>query len=234
MLKLHGSTEDGPLYFAPPTSGTANGLPVLDWDQAAAQITRDGVSWAAALGQPVTISYAFRSSVTSAETSQWLAGVSGFAEFNATQITVAEEMLRLWAEVANITFVRAGSGTSGAGAYSNNAQILFGNFTSGPAAFSAFTYFPPMMGSIGASIDGNVWVNVSRNYDADPAAFPLGAHILAHEIGHALGLNHPGDYNGGANGGATYTNDADFWQDTAMFANMSYFNASFTGGDYGA
>src|SRR6185295_11582740 len=37
-----------------------------------------------------------------------------------------------------------------------------------------------------------------------------------------------------ANGGATYANDADIWQDTAMFSNMSYFNASFTGGDYGA
>src|SRR5258706_9403187 len=197
-----------PLFFQPPTGGTAgNGKPILDWDQAAAQITRDGVSWAAALGQSITITYAYRSSVSAAETSQWPAGVSGFSQFNATQINVAEEMLRLWSEVTNITFVRAGSGTSGAGAYSNNAQILFGNFTSGPAAFSAFTYLPPLMGSAAADIDGNVWVNVSRNYDATPAVFPLGAHILAHEIGHALGLDHPGDYNGGANGGATYTND---------------------------
>lgn len=192
------------------------------------------MSWAAALGQSVTITYAFRSSVTAAETAQWPAGVSGFSQFNATQIAVTEEMLHLWAEATNITFVRVGSGTSGVGAYSNSTQILFGNFTSGPAAFSAFTYLPPLMGSAAADVDGNVWVNVSRDYDANPVVFPLGAHILAHEIGHALGLDHPGDYNGGANGGATYTNDADFWQDTAMFSNMSYFNASFTGGDYGA
>ncbi len=220
--------------FAPPTGGTANnGLPILDWDQGAAQLNRGGFSWSAIPAAATTVTYAFRASTTLAELAGLPPGVSGFSPFNAIQIAVTEEILRLWSEVANITFVRAGTGTSGAAAYSDNASILFGNFNSGPPQFSALTYLPSPDGTAPSALEGNIWVNVSRDYDADPAAFPLGAHILAHEIGHALGLLHPGDYGGGANGGATYGADAEYWQDTAMFTNMTYFSEAFTGGAYG-
>ena len=53
-----------PQYFIPPTSGVAaNGKPIYNWDQAAAQITRGSESWAWSDGTPVTVTYAFRSSM---------------------------------------------------------------------------------------------------------------------------------------------------------------------------
>ncbi|HYD73405.1 MAG TPA: M10 family metallopeptidase C-terminal domain-containing protein, partial [Candidatus Binatia bacterium] len=226
-----GST---PEFFLPPSPGSlVNGLPVLSWDQAAAQLTRGGYSWSTTNGEPIVITYAFRASVSAFELSQLPAGVSGFAQFNAIQIAVVDEIMRLWSEVANIQLVRVGEGTSGPGAYSNNASILLGNYTTGPAAFSAFAFLPSPTAAGAADLEGNIWVNVSRNYDADPLTFSLGAQILVHEIGHALGLLHPEDYGGGANGGANYIDDATFWQDTSQFMTMSYFSPSFTGANFG-
>jgi hypothetical protein len=216
--------------FLTPTSGAApNGLPYLDWGQAAVQINRDGGSWNTTLATPITVTYAFRASGAPPAG----AGVTGCQQFNAAQIQATEEALRLWSEVANISFVRVGSGTSGPGAYSNNATMVFANFVTGPAAFSAFA-FTPDPAAMGAGFnEGDVWVNVSRDYDANPLAFPLGFHILAHEIGHTFGLLHPGVYDGGAAGGATYANDADHWQDTLQFTNMSYFSETNTGAYFG-
>ncbi|MBL8545757.1 MAG: M10 family metallopeptidase, partial [Hyphomonadaceae bacterium] len=214
----------GEQAFQTPSSGIApNGLPYFDWDQGAQQLNREGWSWSATLGTPVTITYAFRQTGTPPSD----AGVSGFQQFNAIQIATAEQLLARWAEVANISFVRVGAG------YSNEATILFGNFLNGPAQFSAFAFLPTPEGRESDLENGDIWVNGSRNYDADPVSFPLGAQILLHEIGHTLGLLHPSVYDGGAQSGVTYDADADFWQDTRQFTVQSYFNESFTGGSYG-
>lgn len=219
------SNPPGPEHFQIPTSGTApNGLPYFSWEQGAQQLNRDGASWSAALATPVTITYAFRATGTPPAD----AGVSVFAQFNAAQIAATEEMLDLWSEVANITFVRNG-GTG----YSDDATILFGNFMNGPAQFSAFAYLPTPGATASNLQNGDVWVNGSRDYDANPIALPRGSQILLHEIGHAFGLLHPSQYDGGAQGGATYQNDADFWQDTRQFTVMSYFSETNTGASYG-
>jgi len=85
-------------------------------------LTRSGRSWSADGGAtPTQVTYSFFSAkpvgygINGEE--------SGFSSFNATQQLAAEKALDLWADVANVKFVKA-EGAEG--------QIRFGNTTTGP------------------------------------------------------------------------------------------------------
>ena len=54
--------------------------------------------------------------------------------------------------------------------------------------------------------------------------------LMLHEIGHGLGLSHPGQYNGG---GSTYDSNADHWNDSYQYTNMSYWSETETGAYFG-
>ncbi|MCC6787503.1 MAG: M10 family metallopeptidase C-terminal domain-containing protein [Hyphomonadaceae bacterium] len=218
-----GDVIDGPEFFIPPSSGVAaNGKPIFSWDQAAAQITRNNLSWSG-LGQAVTVTYAYRSTAPGAMPDD----TGGFSRFSAAQIAATEDILKLWSETANITFQRVGTG-SGDAAYSNFATILFSNYATGADGAAAFAYYP------GSGPEaGDVWINSSLADNQDFTEGNYGLQVLAHEIGHAIGLAHPSPYDASDATEPTYAANAAYWQDVRMFTIMSYFGSTNAGGSLG-
>jgi serralysin len=204
-----------------------NGKPSLDPIDAGAQITRSNTSWATGLGQPAVVTYAFRVSapVMPSDT-------TGFSQFNSFQIAATQLALAAWSDVANITFNRV---TDTGSQYSNNATILFGNYTTGQAGAAAFAYLPGAMpGPTGATaVQGDVWVNSSLSYNSVPVMQAYGHQALLHEIGHAIGLSHPANYNASATGVITYGVDATYFEDSRQYTVMSYFSETNTGANFG-
>lgn len=200
------------------------GKPSYTIDQAAAQLDRAGLSWSGALGQPTVVTYAYRSSAPASMPDD----TSGFQRFDFFQIQASESALKAWGAVANVQFVRVGSGTNGDAAYSNDATILFGDYSSGESGAAAFAYLPGNRAS--ASPDGDVWVNTSLDENHDLGEGGYGYLTLLHEIGHTIGLVHPSDYNAGESEAPLhYSTDASYYEDSLEYTVMSYFAAASTG-----
>jgi len=205
-----------------------NGKPSLDPIDAGAQITRNNWSWATGLGQPAVVTFAFRDTFVSTLPD----GTSGHNAFSAAQISATLLALAAWSDVANITFQRVNDGAT---QYSENATILFGNYTSGQSGAAAFAYLPGgMPGATAAgAVQGDVWINSSLSYNANPVMQAYGQQVLLHEIGHAIGLSHPAAYNASANGTITYGANAIYFEDSRQYTVMSYFSEANTGGNFG-
>ncbi|HEY8573759.1 M10 family metallopeptidase C-terminal domain-containing protein [Phenylobacterium sp.] len=191
---------------------------------------RPAPGWGGLAGQAYTVTYGFRASAPAQMPKDDDGEAGGFTRFNEQQIRQAELALQAWADVARITFVRVGSGTSGEGAYTDNASILMAGYTSGFKGASAFANFP---GNPAVSDnDGDLWVNVSISTNAFPVTGSVGQQVLLHEIGHTIGLAHPGDYDASDDGPVTYAGSAEYYEDSRQYTVMSYFNEGNTGANF--
>ncbi len=203
-------------------------LPEYDWATAAAQISRGITStnqgFTAGLGNPLSMTFAFRDTATGVPNNS--NGASGFQQLNATQISAALYAMQQWQDVANITLTRVQDSGS---EYSNNAQFTLWTYTNA-ASSSAFANASGWGGwnNSTGSWQNYAYFNAQKEAAIAPTDTNGGFELYIHEVGHALGLEHPANYNVSGTGYTAYARNAIFFEDSEQYTAMSYFNGNAT------
>ena len=189
-------------------------------EMGAAALYRDNVSWNTAAHTAATVTWGIRDSYANMKDA---AGHSTpFSQLTSVEIAAVKTVLSMYSDVCGLTFQQVNPGGT-----TNNATILFSNYTSYTDGAGAFAYFP---GSTAASsVDGDVQLNTTS---VSTTSIPFGSYsyfAILHEFGHAVGLDHPGDYNAAPGVTFNYANNAQFAQDSQQYTVMSYFSGNNTG-----
>ncbi|WP_395714912.1 M10 family metallopeptidase C-terminal domain-containing protein [Reyranella sp.] len=196
----------------------------LDPKQAGAQITRHNEQWGITLGTAYgPITYGFRSTSTTGSSTER----TTFSKVNAAEMAAVDDAMRLWSNVANVTFTPVNPG-----GYTNSATILVANYSSSSDGAAAYAYHPSPGSTGPTNSAGDVWINAYYQSNLSPSPGNYAYMAILHEVGHALGLEHPGGYNAGPGVTITYAKNAEYVEDSRQYTVMSYFDASATGANH--
>ena len=127
----------------------------------------------------------------------------------------------LWDDVVAISLTQSVNNT--------NADITF-NYSSRTDGNGTYAYWNGYSTSGGNyEIDrAYIWLNSgwsTHNQSSDMFFGGYGLSTYLHEIGHTLGLSHAGTYNAGSGGTLSYNASAEYFQDSAKYTVMSYWDA---------
>lgn len=143
-----------------------------------------------------------------------------FGAFSPAQQAATIKTIGLWDDLIKVTFVKVTD--------MSQADITYGNLQVAPTT-QAYAYLPYNYGGTSAGLQGDVWVSLSQGSNLQLDNGYYGLATLIHETGHALGLQHPGAYNAAPGVSITYAANAEYYQDTRQYSQMSYFNAELSG-----
>jgi Ca2+-binding RTX toxin-like protein len=205
---LHSAATGFTLDPSSPDSGligtSISGLSVWSAYQTAAHIVRPGGTWAD-YAPAMDVSYSFSVGATTIP-----AGYEAFSTVAAQD--GARRAMQLYSDVSGITFHES--------ADVNVADINY-IFGIGSTNGGGWASYP--------SSGGGNHVQVGHvSWEPTMIAGSYSLNLLLHELGHGVGLAHPGNYNGDT---AIYA-DADHYNDSGQYTNMSYWSETYTGASF--
>ncbi|MDB5366990.1 MAG: protease [Rhodospirillales bacterium] len=134
-----------------------------------------------ALGTPVNVTYAFRTSVPSDYPSSTDGNIVGtFAPFSTAAQAEARQLLDYVGSVTGLHFTEVTSG--------NNATIEIGSFTF-TSGSTGYAYYPVGTPTSPQGQSGDLWLARSQTGTVGPGSYF--DQLFLHELGHTLGLKHP-------------------------------------------
>jgi len=223
----HTDSEDetigSPNLVTPFNGPTGDNKADFDYDAAAIQLTRgllkygDGVYGTTGneLGTSAALTWSFAATPD-----------EGREQVTVNQMLFIIRAIGSVEDIVDVSFTRIGSGTTGADAFADGAEMYFQNEDTSGGGLANYSFYPGSGDQLGEVVSTAVMIGGTANYIDDD---DYGMSVTLHEIAHGLGLSHPGDYNGG---NPSYADDAIYFQDSRQYTVMSYFDATNTGADH--